>query len=432
VAARAARQLGEAHAFTSHAWWIAGQGAQLSFDNDKASRYFDQAKNAAENDEDLRDALWGLVVAFSQAEVASAVMAVEQLVERRDNSPIDLVRAATAQIFSQRFTRLTTLEPDEAIHTLGAVTDPRVRAGFMNTYGYHLVITGEYEAAYELAKELHSASENYQLTWALPHAQWTLAAAALGRRDFGVADGWLRRVERVADEFRYGHLVLNAACLRARLLLALQRPNEACSALTVDETSTTSKAMRGEFLGTKALTFAVRGVSDECTTAAREAQAATKSVEAHAYAECAMAIIAQRCGDHEDVNRRMRVVEELGAWDAFVAAVRAWPPLLMTLLEAEAHRPSFVTALRNSRDFDLCRQVGLDLGRRPRHQATITSLSPREGEVLALVRQGFTNAAIARALFISESTVKVHVRHILEKTGARSRTEAATSLELDL
>jgi DNA-binding CsgD family transcriptional regulator len=279
---------------------------------------------------------------------------------------------------------------------------------------------------------MHSTIETYQLTWALPHAQWTLAAAALGRRQFGVADGWLRRVERAADEFRYGHLVLNTACLRARLLLALQRPAEAWSALAVDETSTTNKAMRGEFLGTKALTLAVRALPDECATAAREAQHVTKCVEARAYAECAMAIIAQRNGDNEDVNRRIQVVEELGAWDSFVAAVRAWPPLLIALLEVEAHRPSFVSALRNSSDFDLSRQVGFDLGRRPRHHTSLTALSPREGEVLALVRQGFTNADIARALFISESTVKVHVRHIFEKTGARSRTEAATSLQLDL
>jgi DNA-binding NarL/FixJ family response regulator len=87
--------------------------------------------------------------------------------------------------------------------------------------------------------------------------------------------------------------------------------------------------------------------------------------------------------------------------------------------------------LRNSHDYDLARRVGLDLGRRPQYPSSITTLSPREREVLELVGQGLTNADIASALFISESTVKVHVRHILEKTGARSRTEAATTLQLD-
>jgi LuxR family maltose regulon positive regulatory protein len=51
-------------------------------------------------------------------------------------------------------------------------------------------------------------------------------------------------------------------------------------------------------------------------------------------------------------------------------------------------------------------------------------LSPREEEILELVRQGLTNAEIAQALYLSISTVKVHIRHIFEKLGVRTRTEA--------
>jgi two-component system, NarL family, nitrate/nitrite response regulator NarL len=46
-------------------------------------------------------------------------------------------------------------------------------------------------------------------------------------------------------------------------------------------------------------------------------------------------------------------------------------------------------------------------------------------DVARLVARGYSNRAIAEQLFISESTAKVHVRHILEKLGARSRTELA-------
>ena len=53
------------------------------------------------------------------------------------------------------------------------------------------------------------------------------------------------------------------------------------------------------------------------------------------------------------------------------------------------------------------------------------SLSPREKEVLALLAQGLSNAEIGRALFISPVTVKVHVRHVYEKLGVRSRAAAA-------
>jgi DNA-binding NarL/FixJ family response regulator len=53
-------------------------------------------------------------------------------------------------------------------------------------------------------------------------------------------------------------------------------------------------------------------------------------------------------------------------------------------------------------------------------------LTPREIDVLRSLAGGGGNREIAQALFISEETVKVHVRHILEKLGAADRTEAVT------
>lgn len=61
--------------------------------------------------------------------------------------------------------------------------------------------------------------------------------------------------------------------------------------------------------------------------------------------------------------------------------------------------------------------------RRRREQAEI-HLSPRELQVLDEVAQGRSNREVASALHISENTVKNHVRRIMEKLGASSRTEA--------
>jgi DNA-binding NarL/FixJ family response regulator len=52
-------------------------------------------------------------------------------------------------------------------------------------------------------------------------------------------------------------------------------------------------------------------------------------------------------------------------------------------------------------------------------------LSEREIEVMHLLSQGLDNAAIARALTVSPSTVKNHVSHILAKLGLRNRVQAA-------
>lgn len=53
-------------------------------------------------------------------------------------------------------------------------------------------------------------------------------------------------------------------------------------------------------------------------------------------------------------------------------------------------------------------------------------LTRRELDVLKLMAQGETNAGVAGRLFISEGTVKSHVKHILRKLGAANRAEAVS------
>ena len=71
---------------------------------------------------------------------------------------------------------------------------------------------------------------------------------------------------------------------------------------------------------------------------------------------------------------------------------------------------------------------------RPAAQATaapasaadpIRSLSPREQEILGHIARGASNKEIARALAIAETTVKIHVQHILRKLNLSSRVQAA-------
>lgn len=52
-------------------------------------------------------------------------------------------------------------------------------------------------------------------------------------------------------------------------------------------------------------------------------------------------------------------------------------------------------------------------------------LTQREIEILELVVQGETNSEIAKALFITENTVKIHLRNILEKLHLQNRIQAA-------
>ncbi|HEY5990781.1 MAG TPA: response regulator transcription factor, partial [Streptosporangiaceae bacterium] len=56
-------------------------------------------------------------------------------------------------------------------------------------------------------------------------------------------------------------------------------------------------------------------------------------------------------------------------------------------------------------------------------------LTPREREVVTLLRDGLSNAEIARTLYISEKTASVHVSNILRKLGVTSRLQAATAAQ---
>lgn len=54
------------------------------------------------------------------------------------------------------------------------------------------------------------------------------------------------------------------------------------------------------------------------------------------------------------------------------------------------------------------------------------TLTPKEREVTRLLAAGASNAAIARALYVSEATVKTHLSHIYAKLGAKGRHDAVT------
>ena len=62
-----------------------------------------------------------------------------------------------------------------------------------------------------------------------------------------------------------------------------------------------------------------------------------------------------------------------------------------------------------------------------RQNAADEALSSREAEVLGLVADGLSNRDIARALFLSEATVKSHLVHIFAKLQVSSRTAAVAS-----
>jgi DNA-binding NarL/FixJ family response regulator len=70
------------------------------------------------------------------------------------------------------------------------------------------------------------------------------------------------------------------------------------------------------------------------------------------------------------------------------------------------------------------KSVPLDVASHLAEHLSSVSLTEREIEVLRHITGGNRNKDIAERLFISEETVKIHVKHIMEKLGASDRTQA--------
>ncbi len=96
-------------------------------------------------------------------------------------------------------------------------------------------------------------------------------------------------------------------------------------------------------------------------------------------------------------------------------------PQLVDSIAAVVKGGAVVSSQMAGKLFDVTRQL-------LRHQELLAARKPtltgREIEVLQLVARGLTSRSIGEQLFISENTVKNHIRNILDKLGLHSRNEA--------
>jgi DNA-binding NarL/FixJ family response regulator len=182
----------------------------------------------------------------------------------------------------------------------------------------------------------------------------------------------------------------------------------------------------GDYLATLGLAKACAGHSDEAMRLMQEATGKAQTVEVTSLTACinAIARLQARSADADDVAQAaFETVLRAGGIDCFVTAYRGYPRLLSAVGAVPEHKDVLERIVDQANDWPLARSATLLSSDRSDRQPR--TLSDREQEVLGLVAQGLRNREIAATLFISEATVKVHVRHILEKLGVKTRTEAA-------
>jgi ATP/maltotriose-dependent transcriptional regulator MalT len=428
LAAQATRVLDPKDPLRGRAFYVAAQAARLGDRPQESVKNFRLAQEFAGTREDLREALWGQLSGYSGEREGEAKRALRELENLTPSTANDVLRLATAyEVMDVRSGAGLgrPLEEMASAHPLAPqADDPLVLTAFLNAYSRCLSMAAYYNEARAIADEETAAGIKYQLDFVLSPAYTAKALAALGRGMFGQASNLLSRSRGHAREQNDIHNQFEVAAVQARVLIAQRKFDEAIRIEPPTGSEGVLSGMRGEWLACRALAFAGRGDHHQAAHTASEATKTATSLEATGLAKGANVISAVKQGHAQDlaVCSWLKGLVEWKYLDAFVLTVRAHPPILQFLPpHDELSRPA-IDALRRGSATSLL--PALEAGLEPENE-TLSSLSKREQEVFELLGQGMTNREIANALYISEVTAKVHVRHILKKLGVRSRTEAA-------
>jgi ATP/maltotriose-dependent transcriptional regulator MalT len=269
-------------------------------------------------------------------------------------------------------------------------------------------------------------AERFRLAFALPHACLRKAGASLGLRAFEEAHRHLTRGELLASELVDPRLWGSIQSVKALTLLAQGDLDKAALIAHRPRDDVGGSAL-AEVRATHALVLACAGETQAAEAEARAAQELSRAIEPTLLSKFAVAISSSQRADTGALPRLDDAIEHAvraDAVDCFVASYRGYPEILKRIDPGQVGL--LTSTLRQAKDIDLAKSVGLVIPDLPGDgQGHFPTLSARENEVYDLMSEGLTNRQIAERLFLGESTVKVHVRHIFEKLGVRTRTAAA-------
>jgi LuxR family transcriptional regulator, maltose regulon positive regulatory protein len=425
MAEQAARRLGSSSALFSRAYFRAGHSALLASREEASISYFENARDAARHARDLREATFGLYSAMSELEWPEAADVLSDLDGFDLDSPDDQLRALVAKFTNAL--RTGRLEDALALASnaslaLERASNPMIITSFLHTYSNVSSATGRYEQGLGLAKNLISTGKEHRLGFVRPFGVLDRGIAHLGLRSFAAANYDVDLVAALAPND--AHLQGNAATLRCRLLLTIGRASAAVQATEdgfVDEK--TPAGFHAELLAYRALALASKGNADEALHQLfRAEEISNKALVVRVLAPAVRAICATTPTERDEhMHATWVAVTATGHVDTLVCAYRAFPGLIEGLMSfADLDRLSGIMIRAN--DAYIAQHAGLPV---PRQRNVVkTHLTAREVEVMDLVASGLTNREVADALFIEETTVKAHLRHIYEKFGVRRRSEA--------
>jgi LuxR family maltose regulon positive regulatory protein len=412
---------------------VAGRAAHLSFADRYALDLHRRAERAASRPDDVREAIWGQFVCASDLELEEAttiLRRLETVVEATPDGQIQLATGHLALGVQRGGIDDSIAHARSAESMLAQATDPLARTSFMNNFADALVVAARYEAALAVADRELDELEKFRLRFATPYATLVRAAALCG---CGNIDAAADLCAATLDEYESpdAYIRLSARMILARALL-LQGAHDAAIDLVPESSDVgVTGALSGHYCATRALALFAAGRETEAREQAERAKTLTKGLEAHTLAAWTIVATQLRAGKGEEVNgviEAARLTFRAGDRNSLVTAYRVAPELLRCVLNSSDFEAPMIRLLHRARDVDFARRQGIRVPSTSGARRSRGLLSDRENEVADLLLQGMSNREIGRALFISEVTVKVHLRHIFGKLNARSRTQAALKL----
>jgi LuxR family transcriptional regulator, maltose regulon positive regulatory protein len=411
---------------------VAGNSAHLLDRPDRIQLHAEFAAEAAESSETREGALWVRFLGALDRQAADLKRCLEDFRAAAHAGLKQSLMIATAELAVAEFEGGLEEALDDARAVLIMSTrrgDPIARTGLLSGYSSGLIMSARYHEGLTSSETLAAVAEGSGLEFAIPYAQLWSASAYIGLRRFTAAGRIFSALERPLRSEPRRYFLHNLPCQRARLYASVNDLERALDVLSIERVDRPLRGFRGEFSGWRAVLTAAAGDVHAAEAMAEDACSSSRDLGTKALAQTAEALAALQRDRREKAITHLETVVQTGIWDPVVIAVRAFPALGAFLAEHKEWRSWLLRLLAASEDTSLARSLGLRI---PRAAKARSNLTPRESEVHELLAQGLTNEEIAKLLFISVSTTKVHVKHIYDKLGVRSRLEAARALSSDV
>lgn len=425
LGSRAANQSGSSDAAT-RARLVAARAAHLSDRTATAAVFFKAAETSAATVQTRAAALWGQFLAEGEQQSGYAPTTLEKFRTADDGSIDHELRFVHGQVLIALFSGATTDAVElleRAKPLLSRAADPLVRLASLNQHAWALGSLARYGDALTVATELVDEATGWGLDFAANHGLLAKARALIGLRRFAQAQDELAQLKRRLVDEPDPWASANIAIQNARLALSIGDLGRAADSLSESLDERHNPTTRAEYHAYRALASALHGDVLAAERSIRASESLVRHLDSRAVIWFAEAIIGLASSDPtEAALKGFRLAVAKGHADSVVIACRARPELAAHVASDLDCKEALRDILIRSSDEAVARFAGIKI---PRTQRRAEPLSPRELEVYELLAQGRTNPQIAQALYISDSTAKVHVKHILEKLGVRTRVEAA-------